>query len=228
MQLAMSRRCRLLPVLALSAVALAGPAQADDPRLRALRGIEALHISVATYAGLGAGDPSVPFPCPLDSAGLEQRGAAALRAAGLMPLTTAETMARNRTHLDEVKRDVQSLRAGPSGPTRDAADRRRLDASVQFMRNLPGLLVRIVAEPAVGPNDSPVCAVAVFATFLAPPRGRPTVAANGAEVLAILLLWSRRPRLAIVPAANLEDAALRHLDEQLGAFIAAWRAENIR
>lgn len=226
----MSLNSRLLIAFALAtaASACAVPAHADDPRWRALRGIEALRVSVGTYAGSGAGNPTAPFSCPLDRAGIEQRGASMLRSAGFKPLTLTETMARNRAFLNEVKRDIQALQAGSGSSRRDPEEANRRGASTRFMLDLPSLLVRVVAEPAAGPRGGTFCAVAMYAAFVAPPRGRQTVATNSADVMADLLLWEGPPLLGTVPAAELEDAAYRRLEEVVGAFVAAWRTENAR
>ena len=92
------RRVLVCAAAATMAILLAHETGAQDTRLRALRGIEGLHIFVSAYSGSGSGDPRALAPCPLDTATLERRGADALRGVGLSAMTFAETMARVRAN----------------------------------------------------------------------------------------------------------------------------------
>jgi hypothetical protein len=219
-----ARRLMLVAVLfATAAGPLAREAGAQDPRLRALRGIEGLQIFVSAYSGSGSGsgDPRALAPCPLDTATLERRGADTLRAVGLSAMTFAETMARVRANMAEDRRRLQALRAG------DLEGARERPGAVVSTRNLPVLKVTMVSQAAEHPAAGLLCSVAAFAAFVAPPRDTSTiVAANNVAVGADLVLWEPSARLVVVPGAELEAAAGATLDRLVAEFVGRWRAQN--
>jgi hypothetical protein len=138
-------------------------------------------------------------------------------------MTFAERMARERANMAEDRRRLRALQAG------DLEGVRERPGAVVSTHGLPILKISMIANSVGHPGSDPVCSVAAFAMFLAPPRGwRTTVAASGIEVGAHLLLWQPAPRLAVVPAAELEAAASATLDHLVSEFVTTWHEQNAR
>jgi hypothetical protein len=219
------RELKAYGLAALIAFMTSAPSSAETLRRPELRGIEALAIYVPTSAAEAASAGA----CWFDRGALERRGAEILRGAGLTPLTTEERLVRSRANQQAIDRDLQALRAGRSPPSVEPEAAHRLDASLNLVRDLPTLSVRVAAGPMVGPDGGMSgCAAAVFAVLVAPARARPTVAANGVEVRAPLLLWRHSPPLVTAPAGDPGAAVNQTFDEAVEAFASAWRAANHR
>jgi hypothetical protein len=157
---------------------------------------------------------------------LEEHAAAALGAAGLQVVTGAETYRRSMEQLRLSQADVSAIQERRPLPPRDAEHRRRM-AEIDFLRNISALLIVFHATP-LDVNGTTVCAVAVSARFTAIPAGSATLAVNGREVRARLLLWESQARSFVVQDAELADAVTARLDLLLESFLNDWRLANRR
>lgn len=208
---------------ALSCAVAPGSAAAqrvDDTILR-LRDISRLTVAVGFLPETRGGGP-----CLMGRAPLEEHAAAALGAAGLQAVTGAETYGRSMEQLRLSQADVRAIQERRPLPPRDAEYRRRM-AEIEFLRDISSLLVVFHATP-LDVNGTTMCAVAVWARFTAIPARRATLAVNGREVRAQLLLWESQARSFIVQDAALADAVTARLDLLLEAFLNDWRLANRR
>jgi hypothetical protein len=197
-------------------------AQADRDALARLRDISNLQVSVAFL-------PEVPTggPCLLDRTALEERAAATLRAGGLEAVTGAETLRRAIAQLRLSQQDVRIMQEGGTLPAPGSAERRTRMNESEFLRNISALTVLFHAT-ALDAGGTTVCAVAIAAWFSAIPVVNPTLAVNGRQVSARLLLWERQARSFVTREEELAGTVAERLDLVLDAFLKDWRLANGR
>ncbi|HEV7268590.1 MAG TPA: hypothetical protein VGN83_27330 [Falsiroseomonas sp.] len=194
-------------------------AQTPDFIVSRLRDIPSIHI-VATPVTASAPEGScVVAPNPL-----EDRAAAMLRAAGLPTATSAEVMKSIREQLRLSQADVRALVQGRRLAP-DPEDQRRRQAELDDMQKRPTLTVRLDIVP-VGAGGATLCALVAAPQLRAWTAGRATLAVNGREVQASLLVWEGRSRSLVTQDADVAAGAWALLGPVLTDFLTDWRRAN--
>lgn len=197
-------------------------ARFQEPQFAGLRDITATSVTVSTFP-----NPDPAAPCILDRAPLERRAVEMLRGAGFQALTIDERLQRNRENGEAIRRVLEAQRRGERLSAMDPEEARQRNASIAFMRTLPGLLV-LFTTTAVGQGRDVTCVLTEFATFRAFPETDAVIGGTGHRIFSGIFLWDRPLRARAVAEAELPSLALARLEAMIEDFLAVWRQANGR
>lgn len=196
-------------------------AQTPDFIVSRLRDIPSLQIVATPVAASGPEGSCVVAPNPL-----EDRASAMLGAAGLPTETSAEVMRRIREQLRLSEADLRMLSQGRRLAL-DPEDQQRRQAELDDLQKRPSLAVRLNVVP-VEAGGAMLCALVAAPQLRASTAGRATLAVNGREVQASLLVWEGRSRSLVTQDADVAAGAWALLEPVLTDFLTDWRRANSR
>ncbi|MBX9702033.1 MAG: hypothetical protein K2X74_21540 [Acetobacteraceae bacterium] len=200
----------------------ASVARFQEPRFAGLRDVAATGVNIATFP-----NPDPSAACILDREPLETRMVDMVRAAGLQTLSIAERLRRNRENGEAIRRALDAQRRGERLSAMNPEEARQRDASIAFMRTLPGLLV-LFTTTAVGQGPEAICVLSTFAMFRVYPETEATIGGTGHRIFSGILLWDMPLRTYVAPEAELAALARARLEATIEDFLDVWRQANRR